>query len=142
VARITCSSFTSGNHLFRVFGDDGILSTSECWDYASPVYVNLRIPRSWRDRHPRRAALLGVRPHIPLVRRPSFAYERIMGLRMDFARGIAELADSLAERREPRLSARWSLHITELALAMSAGEGLRREVRTSFAPITPMPWGF
>ena len=140
VARITCSSFTSVDHTFRVFGDDGILSTVDCWDYASPVYISYRVPRSWQDRHPRRAELLQMRPKIAPVRRSSFVYDDCRQLRMDFGRGIAELADAVAEGREPRLSARWSLHVTELTLAMNAGEGIRREMRTSFDPITPMPW--
>jgi len=139
-ARVTCSTYTSGDHTFRVFGDDGVLSTADCWDFASPVYIGYRIPRCWQDRHPLRAEFLRVRPRVAPVRRSAFAYDDHRGLRMDFARGIAELADALVEDREPRLSARWSLHVTELALAMNAGEGIRREMRTTFAPIMPMPW--
>jgi hypothetical protein len=74
------------------------------------------------------------------VRPSAFAYDDRRGMRMDFARGMAELADALAERREPRLSARWSLHVAELMLAMNAGEGVRHEMRTTFEPIPPMPW--
>jgi predicted dehydrogenase len=140
VARITCSTYTSGDHSFRVFGDDGTLSTVDSWDYASPVHIQYRVPRSWQDKHPRRAEFLLMRPRIPLVRRSAFAYDDCRQLRMDFGRGIAEVADALSEGREPRLSARWSLHVTELALAMNAGEGIRREMRTTFAPIAPMPW--
>lgn len=140
VARITCSTFTSVDHRLRVFGDDGILSTTDCWDFASPVYIYHHVARCWQDRHPKRAELLQMRPRIAPARRSAFAYDDCRQLRMDFARGIAELADALLEGRQPRLSARWSLHVTELALAMNAGEGIRREMHTTFAPIAPMPW--
>jgi predicted dehydrogenase len=138
-ARVTCSNFTSVDHKFRVFGDDGILSTEDCWDYASPVHICHRVPRCWKDKHPHLAETLRMGPRIAPVRDGPFAYRK-SGVRMDFARGIAELADALLERREPRLSARWSLHVTELTLAMNAGEGIRRQLRTTFRPISPMPW--
>lgn len=140
VARITCSTYTAMDHRFRVFGDDGVLSTPDCWDYASPVYIRHRIPQCWQDRHPHRAELLHMEPQIPLVRRNGFAYDKSRELRMDFGRGVAELADAVKEGREPRLSARWLLHVTELALAMNAGDGVRREIQSTFPPIAPMPW--
>lgn len=139
-ARITCSTFTAGDHSFRVFGDDGILSTPDCWDYASPIYLSYRVPKSWRDSHPHRAELLGMRRKVPLVRPARFLHDERRGLRMDFARGLAELAHSLDENRKPRMSAEWSLHVTELALAMNAGERFSHRMHTAFAPIAPMPW--
>lgn len=140
VARITCSTFTVGDHTFRVFGDDGILSTVDSWDYASPVYISYRIPKSWQDKHPRRAEILGMRRRVPPVRRSPFVFDDHRGLRMDFGRGLAEVADALREGRDSRMSARWSLHVTELALAMNAGEGIPRQMHTTYAPIAPMPW--
>jgi hypothetical protein len=47
-------------------------------------------------------------------------------------------ADAAAEGRQLRLSARWSLHVNELALTIS--EGRQNEMRTTFEPMTPMPW--
>ena len=141
VARITCSIHTNRDHSLRIFGDDGVLTVPDCWDYGAPVYLNPRVPKSWRERHPRRARMLGMGwPSVPLVRPSNFIGYKPDSHRMDFCRGMAELADAAAENRQPRLSARWLLHMTELALAISDGEG-QRELRTTFEPVAPMPWG-
>jgi predicted dehydrogenase len=139
VARITCSIHTNRDHSLRIFGDDGVLSVPDGWDYGSPVYLDPRVPKSWREKHPRRAKLLGMgRPPMPLVRSSNFVCYKDSH-RMDVCRGIAEMADAAAENRQPRLSARWLLHMTELALAISDGEG-KYELRTTFEPVAPMPW--
>ena len=56
--------------------------------------------------------------------------------------GDGELADAVAEQRNARLSPRFSLHITELALAIqNAGpEGGYYRMQSRFDPIEPMPW--
>jgi hypothetical protein len=61
---------------------------------------------------------------------------------MDFARGVAELAEAIAGGRECRLSPRFCLHVNELVLAIqNAGEdGATYRVRSSFEAMTPMPW--
>jgi hypothetical protein len=61
---------------------------------------------------------------------------------MDFCRGIAELAEAATQGRPPRMSARWSLHVNELVLTMQDPEGLGspRTVRSTFPPMSPMPW--
>jgi predicted dehydrogenase len=140
VARLTCSIYATHDHRLRIYGDTGVLSTPECWHYASPVYLARRTP--WAERHPRLARLAGLGPRrLPLVRRPRFKSGRGPN-RMDFCRGIAELASARREGRPSRLSARWSLHVIELVLAMQdpAGLGFRREVRSTFEPMAPMPW--
>jgi predicted dehydrogenase len=138
VARITCTIHTKQDHSLRIFGDDGVLSVPESWDYGSPVYLDRRVPKTWPERHRRRAKYLGLsRPSVPLVRPSNFICYR-SAHRMDFCRGMAELADAAAENRQPRLSARWLLHMTELALAISDGEC--KEIRTTFEPVAPMPW--
>jgi hypothetical protein len=57
---------------------------------------------------------------------------------MNFALGVAEMAQAIAEGREPRLAGDFALHLTEVALAMQAGGDHRP--RTAFAPIAPMDW--
>jgi hypothetical protein len=60
---------------------------------------------------------------------------------MDFASGIAELADAIRSERRSRLSEDFCLHINELALAIhqSNSSGFY-SVKTDFSPIEPMPW--
>jgi predicted dehydrogenase len=141
VARITCSIYPVRDHSLRIFGDQGILSVPDCWDYGAPVYIERRIPTSWQERHPRRAKLLGIRrPTLPLVRPSTFTAYADGAHKMDFSRGIAELANAVAEEREPRLSAQWSLHVNEVVLAMANGEGGQYETQTTFEPLSPMPW--
>jgi hypothetical protein len=92
VARITCSIHTKRDHSLRIFGDDGVLTAQDCWDYGAPV-LNPRVPKSWRERHPRQARMLGMgRPSVPLVRPSNFICYTDYAHRMDFCRGMAELA--------------------------------------------------
>ena len=61
---------------------------------------------------------------------------------MDFARGVADLAQAVSAGRSPRLSARYSLHVNEITLALS--NALRGQsdyqMTTRFDPVTPMAW--
>jgi hypothetical protein len=61
---------------------------------------------------------------------------------MDFSRGVEELAQSIDAKRESRLSTRFSLHITELALAIHLSRQLKQpyQMTTTFEPVEPMPW--
>ena len=61
---------------------------------------------------------------------------------MDFARGIVELANAIGEQRNSRLSPRFSLHITELALAIhnAGATGKHYKMNSTFEPMAPMPW--
>jgi predicted dehydrogenase len=138
VARITCGLYGPRDHSLKIFGDDGVLSVDDCWDYHSKVFVENRQPKTWREKHPRRALTLGLgRPKIPLVRERKFAYCS-NGSRSDWCRGIAEQAEAVAEKRESRLSGRWSLHVNELALAIS--NGYSGPIQSTFDPMKPMPW--
>jgi predicted dehydrogenase len=140
-ARVTCSMVAPYDHKLRVLGDKGILSVDECWDYGAPVLLHQRTPlKLWGEKHPYIARALRLAPQpVKPVRAANFEWKQKGGARpMDFARGIADLADAVRERRQPRLSARFSLHVNELVLAMQAGE--TRELRTTCEQMEPMPW--
>jgi predicted dehydrogenase len=144
VARLTCSIYATHDHRIRIYGDQGVLSMQDCWDYGSPVRLSRRTPWGIRlEKHPVLAAMTGLGPRkIHPVRRASFRH-RVKGSNpMDFCRGIAEVADALRDGRRSRMPARWALHVTELVLAMQdpAGTGSPRPVKTTFDPIEPMPW--
>jgi predicted dehydrogenase len=114
VARLTCSTLAPHNHNLRVVGDKGVLYADDCWFYRTPVYY-----RSYA-RIRRRFVLLPFKRKIrmnpigPKIKRWGAAA-------MDFARGPAELASALFENRRPYLSADFSLHMTEVALAINNG---------------------
>lgn len=136
VARLTCSILAPHDHSLTIVCDDGILLTRDCWDYRSPVYTR-------RMMSIRRRTLLS-----PILRRHRLAASPYRVLktrgaqRMDFARGPAELAASIREKRTCRLSPQLSLHVTELALAIhdAPGRGALYRMTTTCEPVEPMPW--
>jgi predicted dehydrogenase len=136
VARLTCSIIAPHDHSMRIIGDEGILSTRDCWYYHSPVYIQrqLTIRRKtflspWKTRYRPFGATRGA------------AHTR-GSQQMDFARGVAELAASIKESRPCRLSKRYSLHTNELVIAIDHAHatGSPYTVTTKFDPIDPMPW--
>jgi len=132
-ARVTCSIIAPSDHSLTLVGEEGVLHTADAWDYGSPIHI-------------RRARPLGTPGHLrlkeptiyPLVRPADFPHRYEGFHQMDFCRGIAEVADAVAERRPSRLSARHALHALDIALAMSAGQS--RTFSTSLDPVAPMPW--
>lgn len=136
VCRLTCSIVAPHDHRLRVVGDRGVLEVDDCWFYRTPV----RLRRRWIIR--RRMLLAPIARRLKLARAPGNRSKRRGAAAMDFARGIAELGDALREQRSARLSPRFSLHITELALAIqNAGpEGNHYRMQSRFEPVEPMPW--
>jgi predicted dehydrogenase len=135
VARVTCGAVGPYDRSLRVFGDEGVLTIPDFADDRSPVslrrYVRLR-----------RRTLLSPWRHRYRLARSGEGRARYRGAqRRDFARGIADLAAAILERREPRLSEDFCLHVTEVVLAMSGAGGTgSTRMRTTFGPPAPMPW--
>lgn len=144
VARLTCSIIGPHDHSLRVFGAEGTLTVKECWNFGSPITLSRRNRWSFRaEKRPILARLVGLAPRrLPLVRRPSFRSDLPGGTRIDFARGIAELAEAIRDGRACRLSTRYSLHINEIVLTLQdpLGMGSPRALTTRFEPMEPMPW--
>jgi predicted dehydrogenase len=144
VARLTCSLYAPHEHALRIVGDEGLLSISDCWDYASPVRLQRRTRLGLRaEKHPRVARLAGLGPkRVPLVRQPRFEWKARGANRMDFARGVAEPADSICEGRACRLSARFALHVNEIVLAIQnpGAMGTPRALETACEAMEPMVW--
>jgi len=136
VARLTCSIVAPHDHELRIMGDKGVLTVPDCWDYRSKAsvrrLVNIR----------RRSLLSPIPERVRLPPPPGGPVRKFGAATMDFARGIAELAEAVRFERESRLSPEFCLHTNELALAIHAGgaESNAYTVTTEFAPIQPMPW--
>jgi len=136
VARLSCSIIAPHDHGLRVFGREGILSVKDVWHYRSAIrlqrFINIRrkmIVNPFKNRIP----LCG--SHLSKV--------KIGGAQtMDFSRGVAELAQAIRQNRLSMLSPRFSLHVTELALAIhNAGvNGGAYQIKSTFDPIKPMDW--
>lgn len=134
VARVTCSLIAPHDHSLRVVGDEGVLSVGDTWYYDAPVHVRRSINIARRHQWlPRR--------RLPLAGSPR-RYKYRGTQQMDFARGVADLADAVATGRTPRLSAEYCLHATEIVLALDqALRGQARyEMTTRCSPIEPMTW--
>jgi predicted dehydrogenase len=144
VARLTCSIFATHDHAIRIFGDEGVLSVADCWDYGSPVYLQKRTRLGLKaEKHPRAARIVGLGPkEIPLLRKPRFAFRAKGANRMDLGRGVAEMAAAIEERRPSRMSARFALHVNEIVLAIQRPRemGSPRAMTSTFEPIAPATW--
>jgi predicted dehydrogenase len=136
VARLTCSVVAPHDHSLRIVGDDGVLSTKDCWYYDSPVHIQ----RTLTIR--RRAFLSPIKSRVRPVRRPRRFLTRAAA-QMDFARGVAEMAEALVEGRLCRLSMEYCLHNTELVLAVHHASTIAMpyQLTTTFEAMEPMPWG-
>jgi len=136
VARLTCSIVAPHDHSIRIFGEEGTLSTDDCWKPRSPVRVRKRMTvrgRSMEMPWAREATLLG----------GSAGKARAKGLaKVDFCLGPVELAHALREGRPSRLSPLFCLHVTEIALsiAKSLHEEAKVAIRSRFDPMEPMSW--
>ncbi|TWU57882.1 Gfo/Idh/MocA family protein [Rubripirellula reticaptiva] len=145
VARLTCSIVAPHDHQMRVIGDAGTLSVEDCWYYDSPVHLEPFSNLSMRRRKiPFMTRIKGVHPRkISFVRNPKMPHRyRTGGHKMDFARGIAEMADAVTEGRDSRLSADFSLHINEIVLKIQTppGGNTTQELTTSAGEFKPMSW--
>jgi predicted dehydrogenase len=135
VARLTCSIVAPHDHALTIIGDEGILYTRDCWFYNAPVFVR-------RSLTLRRKTFLNPLPRkYPLVRSSQKKQKTKKSQQMDYARGVAELADAIENQRPCRLSAEFSLHVNEVVLAIhNATSGVSYQTKTTFKPIEPMPW--
>jgi predicted dehydrogenase len=132
VARLTCSIVAQHDHGLRIFGDDGVLEVGDAWANAAPVRVRRRLAIRRRlidSPFARRVRIKG--PTHPKVGRRGAAS-------MNFALGVAEMAEAIAAGRAPRLAGDFALHLTEVSLAIQAGGD--RQMRSNFAPVAPMDW--
>jgi predicted dehydrogenase len=135
VARLTCSIVAPHDHELRIIGDEGILGIHDCWDYGDSVYIQ----RLMRIR--RKVFMNPIKQKYPLVREsPKFKTKGAQ--RMDFSRGVAEMAAAIQEKRVSRMAADVSLHNNELAIAIQDAleTGGCYRLTTSFVPVIPMDW--
>ena len=135
VARLTCGIVGAHDHSMRIFGDDGTIEVPDSWFYGSPVTIRKSL-NVWRKRLEGKLVR-----KVPLVRLPTkFDYRGAQ--QMDFARGIAEVAESIRDERPSRLATDFCLHNNELVLAIAEASvrAMPYEMTTTFVPTTPMTW--
>jgi predicted dehydrogenase len=143
--RLTCSLIAPHNHSMQIIGDKGILKVEEVLNYSAPVYV---------DKYSRfkfKAQRYPIAMRYPFVKAwfdPNFKVyppikkfnwmKRNARHRQDYARGVAELANAIFQKRSPIISADFSLHLTELVCAIQNVSSSPYQVKTTFEPLKPM----
>jgi predicted dehydrogenase len=134
VARLTNSIVAPHDQTLRFFGDTGIVSISNAWDYQAPVYIHrTKIIRnrsfSWKRKY-------------PLVKRTGALKRPRNSHRMEFCRGLAEMVVAIQENRESALPADFCLHNIEIALAIQSAleNSSTYHLKTTFKPLEPMNW--
>jgi predicted dehydrogenase len=133
VARLTTGIVGPHNHQIQLIGDRGILTLKDCWFNDAKV----RFRRFLTLRRKTFLSPVGFAYRVPGA--PRVKYESMGGNRMDFAAGVEELATALHEGRDCRLSADFSLHVSEIALALQQGAGIYIP-RSTFKPVAPLDW--
>jgi len=134
VARLTSSILAPSNRSLRVIGSDGVATLTDVWEYHAPVRVSPTgaafAPRLVRAMEKRLSCYI---PGLLLGRavRP-VSGTRIAatagGHRMDFARGIAQLAAQVAGGGPPLVGPELALHVTEVTLALQDGTANGRAI--------------
>jgi len=136
VARLSTTLVGPHDHSLRIIGENGIMGIDDCWFNNGKVYVRKFMTiRRKTFLYPFK---LTYRVKGALKTKP----KKSGGNRMDFAAGLAELVQSVRNGRPCRLSARFSLHVNEVALALqNAGPNSNTYVTSSrFEPVQPLNW--
>lgn len=135
VVRLTSSIVAQHDHSLRLFGDKGILSIHDCWDYRSPV----KIQRMFNIRRKTIVSPIGTR--YPLVKLKDGKKLPRGSHKMQFCRGPAEIASAFDGRRHSRLSNDFCLHNNEIVLAIqhATENSTTHHLKTTFKePPQPM----
>lgn len=127
VARLTNSILAPRDRSLKIIGDKGTLIVDDAWDYGSPIWLTDSIGEN------------GERVNLSQSFSASYLHS---GSRMDFSRGIAELANSIEEDRPCRLSTDFAIHVDEICHAISSAgtSAVTHSINSRCAPMKPMDW--
>jgi len=150
VTRLTNSLVAPEDRSLMIVGDGGVLKVKNVRDDSAPVYIRPVPSKSAgleRRINALRAALKwpGYETEWHRWRRYPMTHVKSGGIAdrekpVDFCRGVAELAEAIAQKRPCRLSAELGWHINELIERLQYPErfGDKREVASRFEPISPL----
>jgi predicted dehydrogenase len=139
VARLTNTIIAPSDRSLRVIGERGVATIPDVWEYHTPLRISAT-GMSYAARLSRKIEkkVSGVVPRLLIGRRLPVAHGRRVprtqgGHRMDFSRGIAQLAAQIERGAPSMVGADLALHVTEVTLALqSPATAARAEVmRTS-----------
>jgi predicted dehydrogenase len=120
VARLTNSIIAPHDHRLRIFCDEGELCAQEVWDFHTAVEA---YPLALRKFQKRVEKYLGRRwkRRLSVTKKKTTVFAS-GGHPMDFMRGVNDMACALRDARSARLGGEFSLHITEVTLAIQFPE--------------------
>jgi predicted dehydrogenase len=145
VVRLTSGLCAPKDRSLTIMGTGGTITVEDLWDYGSKIriertgqkrrFIERLVDRiehhiggtlPWRPKSGRILPVNGIRN----TKLPAFPSQ------IDFCGGIAALADAIATGQQPFFSGAVSLHITELALALSGAgpAGVSYTPRSAFTP--------
>ena len=126
VARLTNSIVAPSDRTLRVIGERGVATIPDVWEYHTPLRITAtgmgfaaRLSRKLEKK------VSSVAPKMLVSRRLPVAHGRRVprtqgGHRMDFSRGIAQLAAQLEQGAPPLIGPDLALHVTEVTLALQS----------------------
>jgi len=140
VARISNSIVAPHDHRFRVFCDDGHIELEEAWDFESPVYA-VPVPDTRLKRQLEKRLGWTGRKLIKPARTRNISSAK-QGYHLDFMIGVQDMAAAIKSGTSPRLGGEFSLHITEVSLAIQHPDlyGTDYRVQSSAPAVAPMDW--
>ncbi|MEQ8482402.1 MAG: Gfo/Idh/MocA family oxidoreductase [Hoeflea sp.] len=132
-ARLTCGLAAPRDRSLTIVGDEGTIVVRDLWDDRSAIHLARfaeKLPLIQRiagrfERHRGRVLPLTL-THGKPVRYPfppSAPALSAFPSQIDFARGIAAMAEAIGKGEAPFFSGRRALHLSELALALNDGVG-------------------
>ena len=144
VARLTNTIIAPADRTLRVIGERGVATIPDVWEYHTPLRFTAtgtgftaRLSRKLEKK------VSGVAPKMLVSRRLPVAHGRRVprtqgGHRMDFSRGIAQLAAQLEHGAPVLVGPDLALHVTEVTLALqSPTAGARSEMMRTGLPGGP-----
>ena len=134
VARLSNSILAPANRSLRVIGLDGVATVTDVWEYHAPVRISLtggsfrpRLIRAFEKRLSRYIPGLLIGRSAKAVTGPKVG-RTAGGHRMDFARGISQLAAQIEHGAPARVGPDLALHVTEVTLALQGQSANGRPV--------------
>lgn len=136
IARITCGIVAPHNHGLRIICEQGLIEVNESWNNAAVVKTRRRFVlhrKLINSPFTRKLKLAG--PTHPMGPKKG-------NTKMNFALGPLELLSAIQEKRSPRTSADFALHLNEVTLAIqNAMDHTGVQImKTSCPEQLPMPW--
>ena len=138
-ARLTCGVVAQRDRRFRVFGEEGVLTVEDCWNFHSPVWLARQAVRA--QSREASAVYLQQPELVEKPQGPRFDHHCGDPNDIDYSRGVAEFAAALREERPCRLDVAMALHILELEERMCCSQTVAAQhTGTEFQKPQPESW--